>query len=434
MKQLDAYKKQLSNYLYLGIIFLILCFFFIPLFSFGQSKEELEQKINNTNSDILQIEKEIANYQKQLNSLGKEKTTLNNSIKEIDLNRQKLNKNISLTESKITKTNLRIQSLGGEIDIKEKSIDENVESVKNSLRRVNKMEKENLVFLLLQGSQISEIWADIDQMLFFKEKLRDKIDQLEEVKGDLLYSQSEEKNAKSELLDLKSELSDEKKIVEQNKKEKENLLKQTKNSEANYQKLLKENNARKDALEKEIEAYESQLKFILDPNSLPGAGVLSWPLDEVYVTQLFGKTKDSVRLYASGSHSGVDFRASTGTPVKAVADGVIEGVGDTDTTCPKASFGKWIFIDHNNGLATTYGHLSLIKVSSGQKVTRGQIIGYSGNTGHTTGPHLHLTVYASASASVKTKPSRSCPGKILTQPMAATNAYLDPITYLPVYK
>jgi murein DD-endopeptidase MepM/ murein hydrolase activator NlpD len=214
------------------------------------------------------------------------------------------------------------------------------------------------------------------------------------------------------------------------------IMKETKGSAnpALVQKILKEQLAKKTALEQEVRNYESQLKFILDPSKLPNAGVLSWPLDDVYVTQLFGKTVAAKRLYASGSHSGVDFRASVGTPIKAMADGIILGTGDTDTTCPGASFGKWILIEHNNGLSSAYGHLSLIKVSSGTKVSRGEIIGYSGATGHVTGPHLHVTIYASSAVKVETLPSKSCSGKTLTQPIAAVNAYLDPMYYLPALR
>jgi murein DD-endopeptidase MepM/ murein hydrolase activator NlpD len=120
-----------------------------------------------------------------------------------------------------------------------------------------------------------------------------------------------------------------------------------------------------------------------------------------------------------------------------VADGTVEGTGDTDKTCSKASFGKWIFIRHNNGLSTAYGHLSMIKVSEGQTVTKGEMIGYSGNTGHSTGPHLHLTVYASngvngeEGARVTERPSTGCSGKVYRMPLAPVNSYLDPLLYLP---
>ncbi len=238
-------------------------------------------------------------------------------------------------------------------------------------------------------------------------------------------------DAKNELLDLKSELADQKKIVEQNTKEKNKLLSQTKNNEANYQKLLKTRIAQKDAIEKELRDYESQLKYVLDPSKLPNAGVFSWPLDYVLVTQQFGKTVDSKRLYTSGSHGGVDFRAAVGTPVKSMGNGVVAGVGDTDTQCPGASFGKFVFIKYDNGLSSAFGHLSLIKANVGDKVLRGTIVAYSGNTGYSTGPHLHVSVYAPDSAEVKSLPSKSCPGKVLTQPIAATNAYLDPLYFLP---
>jgi murein DD-endopeptidase MepM/ murein hydrolase activator NlpD len=178
--------------------------------------------------------------------------------------------------------------------------------------------------------------------------------------------------------------------------------------------------------------YEAQLQFILDPSKLPKAGVLSWPLDKIFVTQEFGAKTGPHRTYASG-HSGTDFRARTPLPVKSMADGVVKGVGDTDISCPGVSFGKWIFIEYNNGLSSAYGHLSLIKVYEGQKVSRGEVVGYTGGTGRVTGPHLHVSLYASSAVSVQTVPSKSCPGRILKQPIAAINAYLDPMYYLPPY-
>ncbi|MCI5050902.1 MAG: M23 family metallopeptidase, partial [Candidatus Pacebacteria bacterium] len=136
-------------------------------------------------------------------------------------------------------------------------------------------------------------------------------------------------------------------------------------------------------------------------------------------------------------HSGMDFRAAVGTPVYAVADGVVKGVGNTDDQCYRASFGKWVFIEHDVGLSTTSAHLSSWKVREGQRVSKGDLIGYSGNTGRSTAPHLHLTVYATKGvdggqgARITNRPSAACPGTDYRMPLAPTAAYLDPIDFLP---
>jgi murein DD-endopeptidase MepM/ murein hydrolase activator NlpD len=181
-----------------------------------------------------------------------------------------------------------------------------------------------------------------------------------------------------------------------------------------------------------LSKYEDQLKFILNPKSLPDAkhGILSWPLSSVVITQLFGVTSTSGRLYRSGSHSGVDFRATIGTKVMSMGTGTVIGTGDTDLYCKGASFGKWVFIKYDNGLSSTYGHLSSIIASTGDQVKAGTVVALSGNTGHTTGPHLHITVYASEGASVQSVPSLSCNGKNFIMPIAASSSYLDPMIYL----
>jgi len=426
MKLYYAYKKQFSI-LFLGILLIIVPIFF----SYAQSVEELKKQIDSHNSIIADLENKNKEIQRQLDDLSKQKNSLNTALKQLDLTKKKLMSDISITENKIQKKDLEIKELSFQIGTKEDSISRNLNAINLEIRNINEIEQDSIIEKILSSDKISNTWNDIDNMATVRDSIRAHIVELNAVKGQLEDTRQITTDAKQELVSLKSELADQKKIVDQNTKEKKKLLTQTKNSEALYQKNLKANNAKKDTFEKEVEEYESQLKFILDPSSLPGKGVLSWPLDNIHITQLFGVTKDSKRLYASGSHSGVDFRAAVGTPVKAVADGIVIGTGNTDITCPYTSFGKFIFIKHNNGLSTTYGHLSLIKVNEGQKVKRGDIIGYSGNTGHTTGPHLHLTVYASEAAEMIIRPSTTCPGKTYRMPIAPTNAYLDPMYYLP---
>ena len=429
MRHYLDYKKRFKSY-FIGILAITL--FIIPfVFSYAQTVSDLNTRIAEKNQDIMQLEREIAAYQTQLDDLGKQKSSLSSSIAALDLTRKKLIADISLTQKKIDKTNLKIQNLSSQINTKEKSISVNSDAIKSEIRQVNEMELSSMMEIILSEKDFSFVWNDIENMATINSRIREHIIALREVKGELEDTRTETLDAKKELSDFKSELADQKKIVDQNTAEKKKLLAQTKNNEVNYQKLLKDRLTQKDAFEKELRDYESQLKYILDPSTLPSGGVLSWPLNSILITQVFGKTEAGKRLYANGTHNGVDFRASVGTPVKAMADGVVAGRGDTDTQCAGVSFGRFVLIKYNNGLASTYGHLSLIKANTGDKVARGDVVGYSGNTGYSTGPHLHVSLYAKNAVEVKTLPSKSCPGRILTQPIAPINAYLDPLFYLP---
>lgn len=406
----------------------------IPVvFSSAQNALDVQNKINQKDSDIRKLEQEIAAYQVQLDSLGQQKNSLSKLLKELDLTKKKLNADIAVTQNKISKTNLTIQNLSLDINGKENSIKNNIDSIKLGIRNTDEFEQQNIVETILSNNDFTVIWNDIDNMVAVREKLRANIIMLKQIRSALEDTRKQTISAKNELTKLKSQLSDQQKIVVQNTNEKNKLLKQTKNSEANYQKLLKARIAQRDAFEKELRDYETQLQFILDPSKLPSGRVLSWPLEKIYVTQLFGKTVNSKRLYASGTHNGVDFRASVGTPVMSMTDGTVLGIGDTDLTCYGASFGKFVFIQYNNGLSSTFGHLSLIKAYEGEQVRRGDIIGYSGATGHVTGPHLHVSLYASQAAQMASKASTTCGGRVYRLPVAPVNAYLDVLAYLPPY-
>jgi murein DD-endopeptidase MepM/ murein hydrolase activator NlpD len=87
-------------------------------------------------------------------------------------------------------------------------------------------------------------------------------------------------------------------------------------------------------------------------------------------------------------HQGLDFTAPTGTPIYASANGVVKTAGNLGT-----GYGIHVVINHGYGYQTLYGHMVKVKVRPGQRVVRGEIIGYVGNTGKSTGPHCHYEVH-----------------------------------------
>lgn len=393
--------------------------------------EELKQKIEDRQKAIKEIEVEITKYNAELSKTSAQSKTLSGEVARLETLRKKLNADISLTENKITATQLKIESLKDEIKEKNTSIAKHRDAIKESLRKIRQNDSVTLVEALLSHQTWSEAILEASTYEQFENATKDKIVELENIKVDLSNKEIEASKAKKALENYKTEVADQRSIAETNKQSTNKLLSQTKNKESEYIKLLADRKAKKDAFERELFDFESQLKFVLDPSKIPpaGKGVLAWPLDQINLTQQFGVTSDSKRLYASGSHNGVDFRASEGTRVKSAGNGTVLGVGDTDKVCPGASYGKWILIKHPNGLATLYAHLSLIKVVANQTVATGEVIGYSGNTGYTTGPHLHLTVYAADAVQIIEKKSQVC-GGTYTLPVAPTNAYLDPLIYL----
>jgi murein DD-endopeptidase MepM/ murein hydrolase activator NlpD len=117
-------------------------------------------------------------------------------------------------------------------------------------------------------------------------------------------------------------LKDQTKIVADTVKEKNSILTETKNTEANYKKILASREAQKKLYEREVFEFESALKIAIDPNSIPsvGSGILKWPLDNVRITQYFGNTEFATKnpqVYKGSGHNGIDFGTPIGTPVKA---------------------------------------------------------------------------------------------------------------------
>lgn len=423
-----------KTYLSILIVFSIGANSFLPFYAYAQtpSADDLKNKIEERNNQIKQIEEEIRQYNIEVANAGSEAKTLQGTIKSLELTKKKLLKDISLTESKISKANLTIEQLDDQIVDTKSKISINKKAIISAIKSMQSLEDLNLTNLILSNKNVSDIWIDIDNIGQVQETIRNKSKELSELKVDMESKQVAIGKQKDNLVGLKQDLGGKKVAVEYTAKEKSQILAETKNKEQAFKQLVATKEQLKEQFEKEVFDFESQLNLLIDKGSYPKPknGILSWPLDDVYITQKFGKTVGAEKLYTSGSHNGVDFRASIGTKVKNVLSGEVVGTGNTDAYSGCYSFGKWVMVKHDNGLSTIYGHLSVISAQKGQRLETGDTVGFSGNTGYSTGPHLHISVYATQGVRIEQfVNSRGCKQAVL--PLADVKAYLDPLAYFP---
>lgn len=147
------------------------------------------------------------------------------------------------------------------------------------------------------------------------------------------------------------------------------------------------------ALDKEIEKKEKEYEAQIAAGKIQfntGSGYV-WPLDGNYtLTSLYGGRIHPI-TGKPNNHLGIDVRASYGTPIKAARGGVVT------TSTYGSSYGNYVTISHGNGDSTRYAHMSKRAVSEGDIVKQGQVIGYVGSTGSSTGNHLHFEVFVGGS-------------------------------------
>src|SRR6266511_527236 len=156
--------------------------------------------------------------------------------------------------------------------------------------------------------------------------------------------------------------------------------------EATEAQVLNTISTQKDQWESQLAALQAEQAALAGGVSRgSGNGVLKWPCEGGVVSG-FGYRVHPI----SGTrrlHTGVDINCAYGAPISAAGSGIVIEAGW------RGGYGNAVVIDHGDGLATLYGHQSQLAVSPGQQVSTGEVIGYVGSTGYSTGPHLHWEVW-----------------------------------------
>lgn len=368
-------RKILSTFLAVLLIVITLT---LPVFaaSAQQKKEELEDKLQDAKDE----KEEVTSAKNEI-------------LDEIS----ELNAQISKYESEIDKLNNKIEKLEDSIKEKEeeiKKLQKDLEAKKEALIQKLVAMYENgqttyLDLLLSSDSVVSFIsnYYMIEQMAEADQAIIDSIEN----------KQAKIEENKKELEEDKKEITDSKKeIVAKNNKV--TAAKQSKQEKVNkLSKEEKELQNKIDEFNKAIKEAQEEIRQEAQSSASSGGGYqgsfegdLSWPVSSSspwynYISSYFGR-RPSPTAGASSNHGAVDIPISY-QPIYAPA------AGKVIIARWLSGYGNYVLIDHGNGCYTGFGHLSSFKVSKGQTVSRGQKIAISGNTGISTGPHLHYEVH-----------------------------------------
>lgn len=268
------------------------------------------------------------------------------------------------------------------------------ESMKKRIKYMYENGNTKFVDILCQSKDISEFLNNAEYISTISSYDREQLVAYQQIRKKVQEQQTALEEEYAKLEDLQNDLIAKQTNVESLKASKESEissisgeLEQTNQKLAELQAAVEEA-ARK---QKEKEAAAAAAKKNNNSGSAGGAvvsgnGMFTHPCPGYSrISNTFGY-RNAPLAGASTNHKGVDFAASTGTPIYAAAAGTVTSAGYSGKA------GNLIIINHGNGLLTYYMHCNTIFVSAGQKVSKGQNIGQVGTTGNSTGPHLHFQV------------------------------------------
>lgn len=365
--------------------------------SVGELKDkrsDLQQQLDDLNRQIKSLQTEISKTRSQQASLKNEILIYDREIKATELQ-------IQAKETQIQDANLQIAELQAQIEKRLKEIADNKVILGQLLVQLNELDADTALHIGLGSESFSQF---LDQIQF-TQSLQGKVYEiLQNVKAIKLKLEAQQADLKAELKKLEA-LRDQLAVTQESlqgqRRQKQSLLDKTRGVERNYQSLLAKSQSAEADLQKEILDLDNSIRAKLGQRTIsPGKGVLAYPMDGI-LTQGYGNTGFTALGYTF--HNGIDLAAPAGEPVYAAADGAV-AASDTG----EAAYGNWVAIKHKiatkdgpREVISLYAHLRSIRVSAGQSLRQGDLVGFEGNTGNTTrllygperGYHLHFTVF-----------------------------------------
>lgn len=373
-----------------------------------------EDSISDLEQQLQQLEQENQKYQKILDDTKSD-------IAEKEEYKSALVSKVQVLDEKIAVTREKISSLNDDIKEKQDAYDKGLSEVEDQFDALA-----NRLRILYMSGNATDL-----EIIFGAKDFSDLIDKMELVKS----LANSDKELISEIQTKLDELSTKKKSLEADKKDLETQQASLKSDQDEFNKLISDNDEilknlyasnskaqnslesaalKSDEIEAKISQYYAAQKAAAEHAAqasqsssssgssssgsssviVPSGSGFAWPTPGF--VSLSSEWFEDREVY---NHGGIDIAGAgiMGTPVVAAADGTVVA---TNSSCTHnwgksyscgcgGGYGNYVMISHAGGKMTVYGHLTSLTVSSGQSVSRGQVIGYVGSTGNSTGPHLH---------------------------------------------
>ena len=348
-----------------------------------------EDKKSSTEAD--NVRKEYNDLQQQINEKRQEMNDLKKELDKIKGQKASTQQQKKLLDQRNAALTDEIGLLEQQIDITARSIaaNEALEEQQTELfhKQVRAEEEQGTLSywsVLFKATSFSDLISRIDFINEIARYNKKVIADLQEIRQELaddkaaLEQQSEELTASKQ--ELEGQISESMKLLAE-------YIKTEEGKQAEYDAIK----AEEEALDDLMAAAEAKARELGLEDIAGTVGGYTWPCNGIrWITSLFGGRKSPGGI-GSTNHKGVDIGTPMGTSVLAAKSGTITSAGWN------GGYGECIVINHGKGNSTLYGHLSGYNVKVGDVVKQGQVIGYSGSTGNSTGPHLHFGIIENGS-------------------------------------
>lgn len=364
----------------------------------NSEKEKIQDEIDEAQSKLDSLAAEKKENEEYLETLRSKISLMEDKIDALEDDKAALQSEIDAIQENITKTEQEISEAQERIDQKQAEFDEIYVLYCQRLRAMYVSGSASTLEVLLTCEDLSSMLtraqmvksvseqdsAILDELMTKMEEIEAEKKTLEEKRNSLSEDKQELESNKQELQDSIDEIDASKSELDEEVAECNAIMQELSSQSSEYLELIETNEEELQAVENEIRAAAIKASGgsgSISGSTGSGSGELSYPTDSRTISAGYPN-------YSSGGyHGGIDFPVSTGSNVYAAASGTVILVKYLTY-----SYGRYVMIDHGNGLSTLYAHNSSILVSVGDTVSAGQVIAKSGSTGNSTGPHCHFEV------------------------------------------